>query len=75
MPQSLEQRLKRIRRRVRRVLWIYGFSWLIAVVFSATLVVGIVDWLLHLDDTGVRLILGLGILVGSGWVAWKLNPV
>ena len=77
MATSLDNQLNQVRTRVRRVLWIHGLSWLIAVVFSVVLVVGIADWLIHLDDSGVRLILSLGILVTGGWVAWRflLSPL
>ncbi len=77
MATSLNNQLDQIRGRVRRVLWIYGLSWLVAVVFTVVLAVGIADWLIHLDDSGVRLILGLGILGTAGWIAWRflLGPL
>ncbi len=67
----LQERLAELRAKVRQLLWLYGLSWLVAVLLGALLVVGCVDWLLHLDDAGVRLILGLGILGGVGYVAYK----
>lgn len=77
MPQELQPRLRHIRRRIRQVLWLHGVSWTVAVLFGATLLAGLLDWLLHLDDSGVRLILGLGILGGSAWVVWHrlLSPL
>lgn len=67
----LQERLAELRAKVRQLLWLYGLSWLVAVLLGALLVVGCVDWLLHLDDAGVRLILGLGILGGAGYVAYQ----
>ncbi|MDB5334898.1 MAG: hypothetical protein JWN70_517 [Planctomycetaceae bacterium] len=67
----LQERLAELRAKVRQLLWLYGLSWLVAVLLGALLVVGCVDWLLHLDDAGVRLILGLGILGGVGYVGFK----
>ena len=69
MSESLHHRLQRVRRHIRRVLWLYGLSWVIAVVFGAALLVGMLDWAVHLDDTGVRVVLGLLILIGGGWAA------
>ena len=67
----LQERLAELRAKVRQLLWVYGLSWLIAVLLGALLIVGCVDWLLHLDDAGVRLILGIAILGGVGYVAYK----
>lgn len=67
----LQERLAELRAKVRQLLWLYGLSWLVAVLLGALLVVGCVDWFLHLDDAGVRLILGLGILGGAGFVAYR----
>ncbi|MBW3541670.1 MAG: hypothetical protein KY476_15485, partial [Planctomycetes bacterium] len=71
MPPTLPDQLRRIKSRVRQLLCLYGASWLVVVVFGATLAVGFLDWLVHLDDPGVRLILGLTILGGGLWVAWR----
>ncbi len=69
----LQERLAELRAKVRQLLWLYGMSWLTAVLLGALLIVGCTDWWLHLDDAGVRLILGLGILGASGYVAyWRL---
>lgn len=67
----LQERLAELRAKVRQLLWVYGLSWLIAVLLGTLLIVGCTDWLLHLDDAGVRLILGLGILGGASYVAYK----
>jgi hypothetical protein len=71
MSEPLDQRLSRLRRRIRQVVWLYGLSWLIAVVFGAAMFVGMTDWAIHLDDSGVRLILGLTILTTAGWIGWR----
>ncbi|HVW03335.1 MAG TPA: DUF4175 family protein, partial [Planctomycetaceae bacterium] len=71
MSHPLQSRLAQIRRRVRQMLLVYGCSWLVAVVLGAVLVVGTADWLVHFDDPGVRLILGLCILCGGAWIGWE----
>ena len=67
----LQERLTELRAKVRQLLWLYGLSWLVAVVLGALLVVGCTDWFLHLDDAGVRLILGLGIFSGAGYIVYQ----
>lgn len=67
----LHERLAELRAKVRQLLWMYGVSWLVAVLLGALLIVGWIDWWLHLDDAGVRLILGLGILGATGYVAYR----
>lgn len=67
----LQERLAELRAKVRQLLWVYGMSWLTAVLLGTLLIVGTTDWWLHLDDAGVRLILGLGILGASGYVAYS----
>jgi hypothetical protein len=68
---NLEQRLLKIRRRIRRLLVVHGMSWIVAVGLGALLLAGLVDWFWHLDDPGTRLLLGVGILGLTGWIAWR----
>lgn len=67
----LHERLAELRAKVRQLLWLYGISWFTAVLLGTLLIVGCIDWWLHLDDAGVRLILVLGILGTSGYVAYR----
>lgn len=71
MVSPLHERLAELRAKVRQLLWLYGLSWFTAVLLGTLLFVGCMDWWLHLDDAGVRLILGLGILGASGYVAYR----
>jgi len=71
MPEHLLARISDLRQRIRRVLWVYGLSWVLVVVLGAAACVGLIDWLLHLNDAGIRLILALSILSGGAWVAWR----
>jgi hypothetical protein len=67
----LQERLAELRAKVRQLLWLHGVSWLIAVLLGTLLIVGCCDWMLHLDDAGVRLILGLSIVAIVGYVAYR----
>ncbi len=72
MPESLQSRLTYLRNRVRQMTWLYGLSWLAAVLFGLTFLAGFLDWSIRLEDAGVRLIFGLGILASTGWIVWRL---
>lgn len=63
----LEQRLAQLRRRVRRLVALWGASRLAAVVLGALLALGAADYLIRFDDPGIRLI---NSLVLAGLVAW-----
>ncbi|MDA0282984.1 MAG: hypothetical protein O3B86_06480, partial [Planctomycetota bacterium] len=71
MPEQLFDRLRELRQRVRYVLWVYGFCCLTVTFFLTTLLAGSLDWLWHLDESGTRVLLGLGILGASVWVGWR----
>ena len=71
MAEQLFARLHALRRRVRQVLWAYGLCWLTVVFVSSAFMAGLLDWLIHLDDSGVRCLLGLSILGGTGFIGWK----
>ncbi|WP_166824264.1 hypothetical protein [Thalassoroseus pseudoceratinae] len=70
--QDLRQQLLQLRKRVRQLLALYGVSWLVAVVFGGLFLAGFLDWLIRIDDPGIRLIFGCSILIGSAWIAWRL---
>lgn len=59
------------RQRIVRTVWALGLGRLIAVLVGSVLLCGFVDWLLHVDDAGIRVVLSLAIIVASGWVVWK----
>lgn len=67
----LQERLAELRAKVRQLLWLHGISWLTAVLLGTLLIVGCCDWMLHLDDAGVRLILGLSIVAIVAYVAYR----
>ena len=69
--QKLFERLAQLRSRLKYVLWVHGACWLIVVFFLTVLLAGSLDWLWHLDDSGVRFVLTLTILGCSGFVAWR----
>lgn len=71
MPEQLFERLNELRQRVRFVLWVYGLCCLVVTFFLSSLLAGSLDWLWHLDESGTRVLLLLGILGASAWVGWR----
>ncbi|MBC8113645.1 MAG: hypothetical protein H7062_04665, partial [Candidatus Saccharimonas sp.] len=65
------EHLSDLRGRVRLLTWVSGLSWTGCVLFGGLLVSGMLDWLIHFDDSGLRLVIGLGLLTGSGAMLWR----
>lgn len=71
MGSQLFDRLHELRAKIRRLIWVYGASLLVAVLLGSLLVAGLLDWCFHFDDGGVRLVLDLLIVGASGTVGWR----
>ena len=67
----VSEHLADLRNRIRLLTWISGLCWIVVALFGGLLVTGFFDWLLHFDDSGIRLVLGLGLLAVSGWMMWR----
>ncbi len=65
------EHLSDLRGRVRLLTWVSGLSWTVLVLFGGLLVSGLLDWLIHFDDSGLRLVIGLALLAGSGAMLWR----
>ena len=65
------EHLSDLRGRVRLLTWVSGLSWTVLVLFGGMLVLGMLDWLIHFDDPGLRLVIGLALLAGSGAMLWQ----
>ncbi|MEX1233074.1 MAG: hypothetical protein WEB58_22685 [Planctomycetaceae bacterium] len=62
--------LSDVRLRARRLLWVYGLSATLAVLVSLTTFAALLDWSVQVNDSVVRLFMGLAILLVTGRVAW-----
>ena len=71
MSDTLHNRLRSLRWRIRAAVVVFGLSSVVAVVVGAALVTGLLDWLVHVDDAGVRVLLGLAILAAGAWIGWR----
>lgn len=67
---QVRDRLERLRRRTWLTSAVRGAGLLVAVVLGAMFVVGLADWLFHVDDAGVRCLFAVAILVAAGWIAF-----
>ena len=67
----VSEHLAELRGRVRLLTWISGLSWTILILFGGLLVSGLFDWMIHFDDPGLRLVIGVGLLAASGVMAWR----
>jgi hypothetical protein len=57
--QTVRHRFADLERHVRTTLCLAGISRIVVLLFGGMIVCGFVDWLIHLDDAGLRLIVGL----------------
>lgn len=71
MTAPFETRFNEMRHRVRRLLWLNGLSLIVTVVFGASLLIGFLDWLVHINDPVVRLLFTSGIVIAAGWISWR----
>ena len=71
MSHPLQRQMQHIRRRVRWLRCLYGSSSIVAAVLGGALSVGLLDWYVHLNDPGVRVVLGLSIAVCGLLIGWR----
>lgn len=67
----VSEHLSDLRGKVRLLTWISGLSWTILVLFGGLLITGFFDWMMHFDDPGLRLVIGVTLLVSAGVMAWR----
>jgi hypothetical protein len=66
---SAEQ-LAAIRGRARWFVWWSGLGLTLAALFGGLLAAGLVDWLLRLEDVGLRVLLAVTVWGFVGWTLW-----
>ena len=65
------EHLSDLRDRVRLLTWVSGLCWTAVALFGGLLITGTLDWLLHFDESGTRLVIGLSLLGLAGWMFWR----
>ncbi|HEY4261558.1 MAG TPA: hypothetical protein VGM98_15420, partial [Schlesneria sp.] len=67
----VSEHLSDLRGRVRLLTWVSGLSWTVLILFGGLLVSGLLDWTIHFDDPGLRLVIGVSLLGAAGFMAWR----
>ena len=67
----VSEHLSNLRNRVRLLTWVSGLCWTSLALFGGLLITGTLDWLLHFDESGTRLVIGLSLLGLAGWMFWR----
>jgi hypothetical protein len=60
-----------LRNRLRRLLAVYGLGWLVTAGLAAALAMGLLDYLLHFQDRGIRVIASLSVWGVVLWVGYR----
>lgn len=68
---QLERQVAAARRSIRRLLVLYGLGRLLSVVIATIAVLALADYLLRIDDRGVRWICSLALLAATVWAALR----
>jgi hypothetical protein len=71
MPHPLDKRIAALRSRLRRLLAVYGVGWLVTAGLAAALAMGLLDYLLHFQDRGIRVIASLSVWGVVLWVGYR----
>ena len=71
MAHPLEKRIAALRNRLRGLLAVYGLGWLVTAGLAAALTVGLLDYLLHFQDVGIRLIASLSVWAVVLWAGYR----
>src|SRR5262245_8321159 len=65
------EHLAELRGRIRLLTWAAGLGWSAVVFVGGFLVLGGLDWLVHFDNSGTRLLVALGLLAASVCIIWR----
>lgn len=70
-PTVILDELAHFRARVRLLIWIGGLARIASVLFGSLCLAGFLDWLIHFDDPGLRVLVGGTIAAACGWILWR----
>jgi hypothetical protein len=56
---------------LRRLAVVYGLSWLVGGVLVAMLVLGVADYVIRIEDRGLRVLATLAVLASAGWTFYR----
>lgn len=67
----LQTKIARLRARVRRLAIVYGLGWSLGTGLAVVLMLGLADYLLRLQDPGIRVLASLAVLAVLGWAGYR----
>lgn len=71
MVHPLEHKLASLRTRLRRLVTLYGLSWLVAVALGSLVLLGLADYAIRFDDRGLRVLASLAVVGAIGGAAYR----
>jgi hypothetical protein len=71
MPHPLQQQIGNVRGRIRRLVLIYGLSWVVGGVLVAVMLTGLADFLVRFEDRGLRVMATLVVLAVLTWTGYR----
>lgn len=72
MSHPLEQRVASVRRSAQRLLLVYAGAWLASAVVLSAVALAAVDYLLGVQDRGLRILLSIALALVAGACLWRL---
>lgn len=75
--QAVRQQLHGLEQQLRTVLCLSGISRVVTALFGGLILCGWLDWMLQLNDPGLRLLAGFALLAVVGWIflRWLWKPL
>jgi hypothetical protein len=71
MSHPLENKLAKLRRRVRLLAAVYSLSAVISTAIAALILLGLMDYLLRFQDRGARVFASLALLAAFAWACYR----
>ncbi|MEZ6073028.1 MAG: hypothetical protein R3C10_22880 [Pirellulales bacterium] len=70
-PHPIQEKMTRVRRRLRRLLLVDGACRVVAGAIPAVALAALLDWSLGLADRGLRVMLSLAVIAAIGWLVYR----
>lgn len=71
MAHSLQRKIAQVRHRARFLVALHAAGWTVAAVLAAVTAIGLIDYLVRFQDSGIRLMSSLAVLVVCAWAGYR----
>ncbi len=68
---AIRRQFHGLERQVLTVICLTGLSRVVCLLLGGAMLCGVLDWLIHFNDPGLRLLAALSLAVGAGWILWR----